>query len=814
MAHPARVAEVRTEVLLTELLTAQGWDTRRPPNGEMLRQHECKDHQHLLDIFKGRSKTKGGGGDGLPEAVLIDRETMQPVAIIEAKANVGDLHIAIKEVTEDYGRACVEAGYAPLAVALAGTSEDEFKVRVLKWNGKRWVDATYDGNAIGWIPNRADVDRLRVPSAPAELRPSVPPPEVLAARADEINRLLRESDIKDELRPAVVGAIMLAIWQSKGDVRKDPEHILSDINTACAAAFWKAQKPELSKSLRVDEANATLALKARRIVSILERLNVTVLTAEHDYLGQLYETFFRYTGGNTIGQYFTPRHITALVARLCEVGKDDVVLDPACGTGGFLIAAMNRIMETGKLSRTQVVKVVKKQLIGYETEPITAALCVANMILRGDGSTGVVRADCLAYDKFPLAKVDAVLMNPPFPHKATDTPPDAFIDRGLTALKARGKMGSVVPMKLLVKADKETWRGRLLEKHTLDGIITLPDELFLPYAAACTNILLLTCGVPHNFNKPVFFARIDNDGFRLRKNVRLPRQGSQIEDVIGAYDDHRSLDGLCGWAKIERGGEWRPGAYIPARQLTTDEVIDEVDTVIRSKTAFVVKHASELGGLSSALRREELTPRDFREYVGPRRESPTTTGNTIGAHFWIWYGQKELESKDKLGNGNTPVISSSGEDNGCHGFYGFDWIIKPPFVTVPRTGSMGMAHVQEWPCGASSDNLILWPRPNVPLELLYVAAAVIRRERWRFNYGSKLTPDRIAHFPMPTGKDLAVIIRRELERAGEIEALVLSAAEEANDERVARMRLAEIERDPTKLIRGKALEDVLDRLES
>ena len=607
---------------------------------------------------------------------------------------------------------------------------------------------------------------------------------------------------------------MLAIWQSKGDVRKDPAHILADINTACAAAFWKAQKPELSKSLRVDEANATLALKARRIVSILERLNVTVLTAEHDYLGQLYETFFRYTGGNTIGQYFTPRHITALVATLCEVGRDDVVLDPACGTGGFLIAAMNRIMDVGKLSRTQVVKVVKRQLIGYETEPITAAICVANMILRGDGSTGVHRSDCLTDKEYPTARVDVVLMNPPFPHKATDTPPEDFVDRGLAALKTGGRMGVIVPMKLLVKADNASWRNGLLEKNTLEGIITLPDELFLPYAQPYTNVLLVRRGVPHNFNKSVFFARISNDGLRLRKNVRAPRPGNQIPEVISAFDNRKSVDGLCGWVKLEKGGEWRPGAYIPARPLTQDEAIDEVDAVIRSKTAFVIKHARELGELSSSIRRGDSAPRDFHEYVGPSRESPQTTGNTIGAFFDIWYGQKELESKDKLGEGVTPVISSSGEDNGCHGFYDFDWQIKPPFVTVPRTGSIGIAHVQEWPCGASSDNLILWPRKGVSLETMYVAAAVIRRERWRFNYGSKITPERIAGFPLPTDIGLLAAIKRELARAAKVEALALSGAEDANDERIARSGLAAIARDPQQLVRGKELERELARLES
>jgi type I restriction enzyme M protein len=100
-----------------------------------------------------------------------------------------------------------------------------------------------------------------------------------------------------------------------------------DINEACRQAFWKEEKPDLAASLRVEEVNHKLAAKARRMMSILARLNITTLTAEHDYLGQLYETFFRYTGGNMIGEYFTPRHITSFMADLCEVGSSDVVID-------------------------------------------------------------------------------------------------------------------------------------------------------------------------------------------------------------------------------------------------------------------------------------------------------------------------------------------------------------------------------------------------------------------------------------------------------------------------------------------------------
>jgi hypothetical protein len=759
-----RVSERRTEHLLSEILIAQGWDLRRPPQGDLLRQQEYRSYSELSEIFKHASKS--GSGFGLPEAVLVDRATITPFAVIEAKANVKDLEQAVEEAVA-YSSFCVDAGYYPLAVGLVGTSEDDFDIRVLKWIKNKWLPITYEGQPISWIPNRSDLQTIAVPSGPRELRPSVPPPEVLAFRGDEINRLLRESGIKDEFRPAVVGAIMLALWASKGNIRKDKDNILSDINEACKKAFWRAKKADLATSLRVDEANDKLAIKARRIVSILERLNVTVLTAEHDYLGQLYETFFRYTGGNTIGQYFTPRHITSLMADLCEVGHNDVVLDPACGTGGFLISAMIRILNLKKLSRTQLIKLVEKRLIGFEDEPITAALCVANMILRGDGSVGIHRADCFTSEEYPIGEVTTVLMNPPFPHRKTDTPPDEFIDRALEGLQQRGRMAVIVPMSLLVRRDKQEWRTRLLSKHTLNGVISLPDELFQPYASSNTAILIVTKGVKHN-NRMVYFARIENDGYRLRKGIRISRDGSEIPSVLDSFRSHGAIPGICGLSDISSGDEWAPGAYIPARPLTSEQVKDEARALIRSKSAMVVKYAPSFKTILDDLTSGEIKPRDFRQY-GSRKESPSIEGNVVGTFCEIYYGQKELETKEGLSKGNTLVISSTGAENGCYGFYDYDWIIAPPIVTVPRTGSIGEAHVQEWPCGATSDCLILLPRPKVPLEVLYIVAAVIRQEKWRFNYGRKMTPARIAQFPVPIDKEILTSIHEQLEQASSIE---------------------------------------------
>ena len=288
-------------------------------------------------------------------------------------------------------------------------------------------------------------------------------------------------------------AFMLGLWYSRGNLRHTPEHVLEDVNDFCSRAFQEAGKSNLTEFIAVDQDNIKLQSKASRILSILERLNVTVLTAEHDYLGQLYEAFFRYTGGNTIGQYFTPRHIARMMVDACQAESTDMVADLACGTGGFFVAYMSRLVDTESLQREEMARVIQENIVGFEVEPRTAALCIANMILRGGGSTKIRQADSLAcLPEFPVGEIDVVLMNPPFPHKRTDAPVQVFVERGLEALRSGGRMAIIVPVSLLSKGGEAArWRERILEKHSLVAVCQLPDDLFQPFASVTTSVIFL-----------------------------------------------------------------------------------------------------------------------------------------------------------------------------------------------------------------------------------------------------------------------------------------------------------------------------------
>lgn len=771
-------SESRTEDLIMDLLRIQGWQTDRPPKGSVIRKNEYKDYPSISKLFASKSKT--GKGDGFPDFLIVDPASNLPLIVIEAKSEMGNINKAIAEA-DHYANACFDAGIQVVSIGIAGQDRDGYKVEVHKAKGSKWATVVYNKAPISWIPTLSDVKRLISSVTLFDLTPVVPGPKVLAEKADVMNRILREATIKDEYRPAYVAAMMLALWHTNGNIRKDQNYILSDINKACSETFKKAQKHDLSNSIHVDESNLKLASSAWEIVATLEKLNVATASMDHDYLGHLYESFFRYTGGNTIGQYFTPRQICRFMVDACSVRKEDIVIDPACGTGGFLIGALQRACDLNKLKYEDVVAIVRHKLIGFESEPLTASLCIANMILRGDGKSGIKSEDCFVSKNFPIGNCDISLMNPPFPHKKTDTPPIQFVERALEALKDRGKLAVILPTSTVVKREFDGWRENILRKNTLLAVCELPDEVFQPFASTTTCVIMLEKGVPHNGNTRTVFVRIEKDGLELKKGVRVPRRDeiNQIPDAVNAIHNKLTQAGFSGAVNISGGSEWSPGAYIPSSMHSPDNLKDSVDELLRRWLSFYTMYSPQISKLRALIETGDLTPISYDKMISSARvenaSQKTVNPGTIGAYFNIYYGQKELHSRGGFAPGDCLIISPTEQYNGTYGWLEFDKIIEAPFATVAQTGSIGEAFVQTECCGVNDDCLILMPKcTDYGIPHLFLAAAIIRLEKWRFSYGRKLTPERIKDFPMLLDKKLINWIQREYNEKKEVAESALS----------------------------------------
>jgi hypothetical protein len=116
---------------------------------------------------------------------------------------------------------------------------------------------------------------------------------------------------------------------------------------------------------------------------------------------------------------------------------------------------------------------------------------------------------------------------------------------------------------------------------------------------------------------------------------------------------------------------------------------------------------------------------------------------TINDLFEVSYGDKDYESKANLDEGNTILISSKGEDNGVYGFYDIPVKYQAPYITIPRTGTIGQAFLQLKNSTANSDCIILIPKRKFSIEQLFQIVLQIRLTKWKYKYGRKITPKRI-----------------------------------------------------------------------
>jgi len=258
-------------------------------------------------------------------------------------------------------------------------------------------------------------------------------------------------------------------------------------------------------------------------------LNMVKANTQEDVLGRFYGEFIRFSGGDgqTLGVVLTPCHITELFCDLVDLSPRDKVFDPCCGTSGFLIAALHKMLLQVN-TKDEEDKIKKEQLHGIEIREDMFSIATTNMILRGDGKSNLENKDFLKQSPEKLSEKNYTVgfMNPPYSQsKGKDTfhlSEIHFIKHLLDGLADGGRCVVIVPQSTMVgkrKEDKQI-KKKILENHTLEGVVTLNKETF--YGVG-TNpcIAIFTAHKPHSEKKYCKFVNFENDGFEVRKHIGL-----------------------------------------------------------------------------------------------------------------------------------------------------------------------------------------------------------------------------------------------------------------------------------------------------
>jgi type I restriction enzyme M protein len=229
--------------------------------------------------------------------------------------------------------------------------------------------------------------------------------------------------------------------------------------------------------------------------------------------GDIYEQILKdlQNAGNA-GEYYTPRAVTQFAIQMIDPKLGEIILDPACGTGGFLTGAFEHVKK--QVSTPKELKTLKNSIKGVEKKPLPHVLCATNMMIHGiEVPSNIINDNTLAKPLRDYGKndqVDVIITNPPFggveedgiennfPSEfRTKETADLFLVLVMELLKDGGRAAIVLPDGTLFgEGVKTKIKKKMLEECNLHTIVRLPKSVFAPYTGISTNVLFLTKGTP------------------------------------------------------------------------------------------------------------------------------------------------------------------------------------------------------------------------------------------------------------------------------------------------------------------------------
>ena len=642
-------SEVDAYAYIKEELEKLGWVVKNPARfdvGEVYKQNEVLSHKELKKMLIR----------DMPEAVVKLNE--EEFWVLESKRDKKDIDQALNEAKNQYAKKINQSKRIKcvLISGVAGNDTDGYKVKSQYLKNKKWEDVLFNGNIKNILLSKEQTQYiLKHDTFKWSDIPDLPE-EKYEKTGEKINEILHNAGINKGKRARFLAGLALSLSSdSEINLKEDDTTTLANsINALIEKKLRRVRKEHFFPFLKLElppsrENHIKYKLAIIETIEELKGLdigNAISYSTEvgKDVLGSLYEKFLRYgNGAKEIGIVLTPRHITEFAVDVLDIKYNDYVLDPTCGTGGFLVSSFDYVRKN--TSKKQIDKFKNYNLFGIEQDDEVIALALVNMIFRGDGRNNMEEGNCFAknieqttktenstgsfkkrlrkvkykddkgkeHEKFDVLEcqnpvITKVLMNPPFALKTEKDKERKFIDYALSQMQDEGILFAIVPISVMVEGGTgKNWRKELLENNTLLSVITFPEDLFYPVSVGTVGIFVKK-GIPHNFDSQnIYFARAISDGFRKKKGKRKKdkRERNQLKEIhneLKAFLGNQNLKfknspefkKICKLDKEDKNIELVPEAYIDSKIPTHSEIESGIEKMIRESIAFKIKFYNQL----------------------------------------------------------------------------------------------------------------------------------------------------------------------------------------------------------------------------
>jgi type I restriction enzyme M protein len=549
-----------------------------------------------------KTASKKGIGKGRPEFLITYNKNLDLLIVIECKAAISKHESPNRDKYADYAvdgvllyASYLSKDFDVLTIAVSGETTQELKVsHFLHLKNERKATEIF-GDKLLSAQDYLD-GYLK---SPEKFRQDY---NTLLAFTKKLNEKLHTYKILESQRSLLISCILIALeeeafktsYTKKTTPKSLADFLTKTVSEKLEEANISGKRLEnLNTQFGFIKTDTSLSTKDKVLKELIDEIeeNINQFIKTHEYfdvLGQLYIEFLRYANSDKgLGIVLTPPHITELFAELAQVNKNSIAYDNCTGTGGFLISAMKKMIENADGDSGKIKEIKSKQLIGVEYQSHIFALAVSNMYIHQDGKTNIINGSCFDEDvinEVKAKKPTVGFLNPPYKgNKKNDVDELEFILNNLECLVDGGICVAIVPMERALATSGKTLelKKRLLAKHTLEAVLSMPDDLFSSSkASSVTCVMIFKAHKSHDSSVETYFGYYKNDGFEKRKHL------GRI-NVFGKWDAISTK-----WINYFRRGKEEAGFSVKKTVTANDdwsvENYLETDYGILSKEHFVI----------------------------------------------------------------------------------------------------------------------------------------------------------------------------------------------------------------------------------
>lgn len=596
--------EAKTSQLFRKLLKSKGYFD----DNDIVVEEQQSANKKISKLLQNASKS--GSGKGYPDFIITCGKFPNIVIVVECKADIkyheSETHDNYKDYAIDGAllyASFLSKEFDVIAIGFSGEKEslcelthyiqlqeDKVAHKMFGEGGLMDIDSYFNGLMQSNYKFNQDFNRL-------------------IEYTKDVNEELQEKKIKERLRALLISGILIALKNERFKAEyknyQATDDLVNNLFNSIKAELECSDIPQSNKNSLIkgyDFIKSNISINdsspqgKQYLIGLIsncdERINGFMVTHKYiDTVSQFYVEFLRYANNDKgLGIVLTPPHITELFCELAEINKDSVVIDNCAGTGGFLVSALKRMLEDAKGDIAKETEIKRNQLVGIEYDDEIYTLLISNMIVHRDGKTNITHGDCFKVDADVIKEKfhpTVGLLNPPYKNKGKGTEELEFVLNNLSMLEKGGKCVAIMPISCVNDVTGKSYllKKKILEEHTLEAVLSLPEELFHNSKVnTVTCAVILTAHVPYNENKnkKTWFGYCRNDGFVKRKNKGriddLHKWAEIREKWVSAYINREVIPEFSLMRRVTAKDEWCAEAYLETQyeQLTEEDFLDTV----------------------------------------------------------------------------------------------------------------------------------------------------------------------------------------------------------------------------------------------